>query len=114
PEFIPLFVNNADDFRDRGRLEVQFEDAENILNGRRFYLEHDYKLIDFSDTDSYTFLKLGNVLSFENKSYRYQQQDPFEEFGPSYASQNLKDRVKLEEFYTKAFAHFSNNLLGNV
>lgn len=114
PEFIPLFVNNADDFTDRGRLEVQFEDAENILNGRRFYLEHDYKLIDFSDTDSYTFLKLGNVLSFENKSYRYQQQDPFEEFGPSHATQNLKDRVKLEEFYTKAFAHFSNNLLGNV
>lgn len=114
PEFIPLFVNNADDFRDRGRLEVQFEDAENILNGRRFYLEHDYKLIDFTDADSHTFLKLGNVATFENKSYRYQQARPFSEFGPSYATQNLKDRVKLEEFYTKAFAHFSNNLLGNV
>lgn len=114
PEFIPLFINNTDDFRDRGRLEVQFENAENILNGRRFYLEHDYNLIDFKDADSYTFLKLGNVLSFENKSYRFQQESPFEEFGHSYAAQNLRDRVKLEEFYTKAFAHFSNNLLGNL
>lgn len=114
PGFIPFFVNNVEDFRNRGRLEVQFEDAENILNGRRFYLEHDYKLIDFADADSHTFLKLGNVVTFENKSYRYQQQNPFDEFGPSYVAQNLKDRVKLEEFYTKAFAQFSNNLLGNV
>jgi len=114
PQFIPLFVNNVDDFRDRGRLEVQFEDAENILDGKRFYLEHDYNLIDYSNHDSYTFLKLGNVLSFESKSYRYQQQRPFVEFGPSYAAQDLKDRVKLEEFYSKAFAHFSNNLLGNI
>ncbi len=114
PQFIDLFINNADDFTDRGRLEVQFEDAENILDGKRFYLEHDYNLIDYRGADSYTFLKLGNVLSFENKSYRYQQQNPFVEFGPSYATQNLKDRVKLEEFYSKAFAHFSNNLLGNL
>jgi len=114
PQFIPLFVDNDDDFTDRGRLEVNVENAENILDGRRFYLEHDYNLIDFRDTDSYTFLKLGNVVSFENKSYRYRQERPFEDFGPSYATQNLRDRVKLEEFYSKAFAHFSNNLLGNV
>jgi hypothetical protein len=113
-DFIPLFVNNADDFKDRGRLEVNFENAQNTLEGKRFYLKHDYAFIDFRENTNYTSLKLGNILSFEDKFYQYEQASPFVEFGPSYATQNLRDRVKLEEFYAQAYADFRNNLLGNV
>ncbi|MEX0995958.1 MAG: putative porin [Flavobacteriaceae bacterium] len=114
PEFIPFFINNTDDFRDRGRLEVKFEDAENILKGKRFHLEHDYALINYKDSLSYTSLRLGNTVSFEDKFYRFEQESPFDEFGPSYATENLIDRVTLEEFYTQGYADFRNNLLGNV
>jgi len=114
PEFIPLFINNADDFKDRGRLEVNFQDAENTLEGKRFHLEHEYALINFRDSLSYTSLTLGNTVSFEDKFFRYQQARPFDEFGPAYATQNLRDRVTLEEFYTQGYADFRNNLLGNV
>lgn len=114
PDFIPFFINNTDDFKDRGRLEVNFEDAENILKGKRFHLEQEYALINYKDSLSYTSLKLGNIISFEDKFYRFEQENPFDEFGPSYAFQNLKDRVTLEEFYTQGYANFSNNLLGNL
>ncbi|MCR9182785.1 MAG: putative porin [Flavobacteriaceae bacterium] len=114
PDFIPFFINNTDDFRDRGRLEVNFEDAENILKGKRFHLEHDYALINYKDSLSYTSLRLGNTVSFEDKFYRFEQENPFDEFGPAYATQNLKDRVTLEEFYAQGYADFRNNLLGNV
>tara|TARA_R110002072_G_scaffold22666_4_gene79639 strand:- start:10592 stop:12553 length:1962 start_codon:yes stop_codon:yes gene_type:complete len=114
PDFIPFFINNTDDFRDRGRLEVNFEDAENILKGKRFHLEHDYALINYKDSLSYTSLRLGNTVSFEDKFYRFSQENPFDEFGPAYATQNLNDRVTLEEFYAQGYAVFRNNLLGNV
>lgn len=114
PDFIPFFINNTDDFRDRGRLEVNFEDAENILKGKRFHLEHDYALINYKDSLSYTSLRLGNTVSFEDKFYRFDQENSFDEFGPAYATQNLNDRVTLEEFYAQGYADFRNNLLGNV
>ncbi len=114
PEFIPFFINNTDDFRDRGRLEVNFQDAENIVKGKRFHLEHEYALINDSDSLSYTSLKFGNTVSFEDKFYRFEQESPFDEFGPAYATQNLRDRVTLEEFYAQGYADFRNNLLGNV
>lgn len=114
PNFIPLFINNDDDFTDRGRLEVNFENAENKLEGKRFHLEHDYALINYRDSTSHTSLKLGNILSFEDKFYQFDQKSPFPAFGPSYASQNLRDRVTLEDFYAQAYASLSNNLLGNT
>ncbi|MEX2349736.1 MAG: putative porin, partial [Flavobacteriaceae bacterium] len=112
--FIPFFVIDSSDFRDRGRLEVNFENAQNTLEGKRFHLEHDYAFINYRDSTSYTSLKLGNILSFEDKFYQYDQESPFDEFGPSYARDNLRDRVTLEEFYTQAYADFDNNLLGNI
>lgn len=114
PDFIPFFIENDDDFKDRGRLEVNFEDTENTLEGKRFHLEQEYAFVNFRDSTSYTSLKLGNILSFEDKFYQYKQSDPFDEFGPSYAAKDLNDRVKLEDFYAQAYADFSNNLLGNV
>ncbi|WP_339610857.1 putative porin [uncultured Planktosalinus sp.] len=113
-DFIPFFINDEADFRDRGRLEVNFEDANNMLKGKRFHLEHDYALIDYRDSTAYSILKLGNILSFEDKFYEYSQENPFEEFGPAYASQNLKDRVTLEEFYAQAYAGLNNNLVGKL
>lgn len=112
PEFIPLFINDEPDFRDRARLEVNFEDAENILKGKRFHLEHDYTLIRDLDSINYTTLKLGNILSFEDKFYQFDQESPFDEFGPSFASSDLRDRVDLEEFYTQAYLNFNNNWVG--
>ncbi|MBA3985402.1 MAG: hypothetical protein H0X63_02235, partial [Flavobacteriales bacterium] len=50
PAFIPLFINDDRDFRDRGRLEVQFENAENVLEGKRFYLDHEYAFINVRDS----------------------------------------------------------------
>ncbi|OIP51859.1 MAG: hypothetical protein AUK33_02920 [Flavobacteriaceae bacterium CG2_30_34_30] len=113
-DFLPFFINDAPDFRDRGRLEVNFENAENTLEGKRFYLEHEYAFIQLSDSTSYTTLKLGNSINFEDKFYQYKQTTPFEDFGPSYASTDLLDRVTLRDFNSQVYAAFNNNLLGHV
>ena len=42
---IPFFESGNPEFRDRAVLAVNFEDAENILKGKRFHLDHWYHII---------------------------------------------------------------------
>src|SRR5690606_27993299 len=57
--FIQYFVNDVPDFQDRGRLEVNFQDADNKLEGRRFFIQHEYALIQQADSTGHNTLKIG-------------------------------------------------------
>ncbi|MCH2490555.1 MAG: putative porin [Flavobacteriales bacterium] len=111
---IPLFVNDDPDFEDRGRLEVNFEDAENRLEGLRFYGDQQYELISKKDSLRYSIVSLGTTISFEDKFYRYTQGSPFSEFGESYQVADLRDKVTLEDFNAKAYAKFDSNIFGSI
>jgi len=111
---LPLFINDSPDFEDRGRLEVNFEDAENILKGVRYYADHSYQLVRKSDSLSYTVLTLGNSITYEEKFYTYSQDAPFDGFGPSYENSDLNKKVTLEDFNAKAYVDFDNNILGKI
>jgi hypothetical protein len=109
-----LFTSGDSEFRDRGRLDVKFEDAENKLEGLRFYGDHYYELLSQRDSTGYYVLSIGNVLSYEDKFFRYNQSKAFAGFGPSYESTNLSTKTKLEDFNVKAYADFNNSLLGKM
>lgn len=109
---LELFINNDPEFRDRGRLDVKFEDAENKLKGTRYYLDHYYNLIHQKDSTSYSTLSIGNVLSFENKYFEFSQKAPYREFGHSYESMDIHTRTRLKDFSAKGYARFDNSLLG--
>lgn len=109
-----LFVNNDPEFRDRGRLDVNFENAENKLEGLRFYGDHSYELLSQRDSTSYSVLTIGNVLSYEDKFFSYSQTAPFSGFGPSYVTANLFTKTKLEDFNIKGYADFNNSFIGKI
>jgi len=109
-----LFEQGISDFDDRGRLDVLFEDAENKLEGLRFFGRQEYDLITRKDSLQYTVLTLGANLSYEDRFYEYRQTAPFDGFGDSYRSENLRKTTKLEDFQAKADATFSNNLIGKL
>lgn len=112
---IPLFISDDTDFEDRGRLEVNFEDADNRLEGIRYYLDQEYDLISvIKDSISYNVVTIGSELSYQTKFYQYNQTNPFEGFGESYQVSELRDKVTLDDFETKAYARFSNNILGTI
>ena len=113
-EALPLFINNDSDFTDRGRLEVNFEDAENFLRGIRYYVEQEYHVIKKQDSLSNTQLAVGNELIYEEKSYRYQQDNAFEGFGEAFESTGLRDVVRLEDFNAKVYANLNNNVIGRL
>ncbi len=109
-----LFINNDPEFSDRGRLDVKFENADNKLEGLRFYGDHTYELISQRDSLSHTVLTLGNILSYEEKSFKYGQDAPFAEFGPSYETADLFTGTYLEDFNAKGYVDFDNSLLGKI
>lgn len=111
---LQLFINDDPEFTDRGRLDVNFEDAENKLEGLRFYGDHYYELLSQRDSTGYSVLTIGNTLSFENKYFRYNQASPFEDFGPSYETSNLETKTTLDDFNVKAYADFNNSLIGKI
>jgi hypothetical protein len=111
---LPLFINDDSEFRNRGRLDVNFEDAENKLEGIRFYGDHYYELISSRDSTEYSVLSIGNVLSYEDKFFEYSQTNAYSGFGPSYESTNLYSKTKLEDFNGKVYAEFDNSLIGKI
>lgn len=111
---IDLFVNDDPEFNDRGRIDVNFEDAENLLKGLRFYADHEYELIRQRDSTSYNVLAVGNRFSYEEKSFLYTQDAPFENYGNAYETTNLRTRTNLEDFNVQAYARLENSLLGTI
>lgn len=111
---LQLFINDDPEFTDRGRLDVKFEDADNKLEGLRFYVDHNYELISQRDSISHSVLSIGNTLSYENKSFKYGQKAPYEGFGPSYETAGLFTKTTLDNFNAKAYANFDNSLLGKI
>lgn len=70
------FIDEDPNFDQRSRLDVNLNDAENQFNSTRLYVEHSYKLLAKKDTLSkkdFTNLKIGHVLTNENKEYRFSQ-----------------------------------------
>ncbi|MEO8934033.1 MAG: putative porin [Xanthomarina sp.] len=111
---LPYFETGNEEFKDRGVLAVNFEDAENILKAKRFHLDHQYRLLKETDSITKNKLSIGNILSFEDKFYEYTQAKQNDYFGLAFQPTALRDRVTLENFYVQAYAEYSNNILGNM
>ncbi len=111
---IALFESGDSEFDDRGRLDVNFEDAENKLEGLRFWGSQEYELISKKDSLNYSSLTLGNTISYEEKDYKYGQTAASSILGEAYISSNLLTQTKLEDFKVEGSATFENSILGKL
>lgn len=106
------YINQEQEFEDRSLLDVRFEDAQSTLFGKRFYLDHSYRLIDSTKAGE---LKLGHILDFSYKKYQYKQRSAATSiFGPAFETSNLGDVVRLESFYNQAFVEYGQEYLGKL
>ncbi|WP_191860657.1 putative porin [Hanstruepera ponticola] len=111
---IPFFESGNPEFKDRAVLAVNFEDAENLLKGKRFHLDHLYHIIKPKDSLWNNKLYLEHTMSFEDKYYEYNQTRENEYFGDAFQTSNLRDRVTLENFYNQLGLNYSNSTLGDL
>ncbi len=111
---IAFFKSGDSEFDDRARLDVNFEDAENKLEGLRFYADQEYEIISKRDSTAYNVLNIGNRISYEDKFFEYRQSAPFSGFGESYKTSDLKKKTKLEDFNVQGYARLENSILGEI
>ncbi len=111
---IEQFTSNDDQFNDRSRLLVNFEDAENILDGTRVYVNHHYKLLSKKDSLTDYALKIGHVFNSENKFYEFRQDAANDIFGEAFQQSNFRDRTDNEETYNELYAVYNDKKLGTL
>lgn len=108
------FINGDEEIADRSVFDPNFDNAENILVGKRFHLYHNYKVISKADSLNYTSLSIDNVISFQDKFYQFNQTSAVPSFFGESFSNVINDKSTLENFYTDLGITFKNNLIGNI
>lgn len=104
------YLNKEEEFEDRSLLEVKFENAENILFGKRFFINHEYDLVPKENSS----VTLHHVLDFSDKKYIFRQEAPFPLFGEALRNSGLTDEVKLRHINNKVAVSWNNPLLGRL
>jgi len=111
-EDILNFESGNPEFIDRSIFDPNFENAENTLEGKRFHLDHSYNLIQQIDSLNTNTLSIGNIVSFEDKFYQFDQTTQNDFFGDAFVNSSLRDKVTLEDFYAEVNAKYYNNKIG--
>ena len=111
---IPLFVSGDKNLLDRARLEVNFEDAEGVLKGKRTYLNHSYNILKPGDSLNSHVLKVGHVFNLTDKNYSFTQSRQNDFFGEGKKGASLSDRVTLEQLYNEVNLNYYNSNVGNA
>jgi hypothetical protein len=113
-ESIENFESGDPEFIERSILEVNFEDAESILLGKRYHLNHDYKIIKSNDSIAKNSLDVRHIFSYETKYFQYVQSSAQTSiFGDAFVTSGLSDKVTLKTMYNQLQLNYGNNLLGN-
>ena len=102
-----------DGFLDRNRLPTQIR-ADNILQGKRYFMEHNYKIIPFQKDSSAYKASIGYSSSLENKTYNFIQNRPNIYFFEKYDTPNVNDSTTLKSLENKLFLHISDASIGNI
>jgi hypothetical protein len=107
------FINDDADFQNRARLEPNLNDAESILDGKRFYIDQDYEVIGKKDSTSYYSGRVYSKAYYEDKFYQFSQTSADKAFlGEAYIPSNLQDKTNLEEGMIEAGASYDHHIFG--
>ena len=107
------FENGDDQFLDRSVFDPYFENADNELVGRRYYIDHSFNLNKKSDSIKSNNLIIGNTISYEKRFYKFNQSSANEYFGESYNFSGINDKSRLRSFLFKIDADYKTKKLGD-
>lgn len=113
-EEVVFFETGNEEYIDRSIFDMNFQNAENIIRGRRFHLDHSYALIKKEDSISKNVLKLHNVLSVVDKYYQFEQTSQNDIFGDAFQNSNLFDKANFDQFNALLGATYYNNIIGKL
>jgi hypothetical protein len=107
-----FFETNNTDYNDRGRLDVNMEDAESVLNGKRYYIDHNFKLFTTKDTiaKKLSGIKIGHIFKYETKQFNFIKPTTTAYFG-EYFAEKTNDITSYKSMENKAYIDFTSPYL---
>lgn len=111
------FTSANPDFDNRERLAVYLRDAESFLKGKRFFVDHSFRI---NTNDVSNNLYITHQFNFETKFFEYSQKTiastigttKFNRFGDAYVFSDLKNQTHYNKMYNKVGAIYENKTLG--
>ncbi len=103
------FESGNSQFTQRSRLDVYFENAKSLLKGKRYFLDHSFRL---NTKDSQNNISISHQFSYESKIYEFSSAAAITRFGNGYVAVNSFDVTKNNAAYNRLGASFSNKILG--
>ncbi|NNE31690.1 MAG: putative porin [Winogradskyella sp.] len=113
-EGVVNFQSGDEEFIDRSIFDPNLEDAENILEGRRFVLEQSYNIVKRADSLKATQLSVFNHFNFEDKYYQYYEGSLSTDFFGDVFTNKVDDKVTLEDFRTNLGLLYKSRLIGEM
>ncbi|MGJ5641966.1 putative porin [Formosa sp. S-31] len=111
---VAYFESGDPEFLDRGVFDLNFQDADNTLKGKRFHLDHRYYIVKPKDSTSSHNLNLTHLMTFEDKYFQFNQSSRNTYFGSSFKTSNLSDRATIENFHNQVQLNYANRILGHL
>ena len=108
------FESGNSEFIDRSVFDPQFENANNKLEGKRFYVNQTYALTNSKDSLNIKKWSFGNVISVEDKFYQFKQSSLNTFFGESTNASQINDKVSFDSFLFNFNSSFSSSKIGEI
>lgn len=111
-ESIALFEADVKDYKQRGRLTTNFTDASNMLRGNRYYLEHDYAILNKKDSLNLVrnSLKIGHIFNYNTLHYEFDQTEKNAILGDAFTN-SIHDKAFLETLYNEVSVGFESPVI---
>ncbi len=114
-ESLMYIKENNENFDDRSRLDVNLAKTENLLDGKRWYLDHSINFIASKDTTNvrkFSDLKLGHQFVYEKKQYSFKQEEVNTDFfGANFKEGALEETVTSNLMDHQAYLEFNSKYI---
>jgi len=119
------FESGDSEYENRARIPVFSEDAESLLKGNRFFVDHSFRIN--KDEKSFGGVVLNHQFNYERKNYDYSQTTItttttnenganviFSRYGDSYVLSSISDGTNYNRMYNKLGASYATKDYGSV
>ncbi len=111
------FESENPDYKNRQRLEVYLTDAKSFLKGKRFFLNHGFRVNNRQGVNN---LYINHLFNYENKFFEYNQATVpsvssgkvVYRFGDSFKTNGINNKTHYNRMYNKLGLTYENTSLG--
>ncbi|MFN2260532.1 MAG: putative porin [Psychroflexus sp.] len=111
---VQQFIDQIEEIDNRAAADVQFQDAENLLDAKRFYINQFYKIRKGNDSTQNGQIRLKHVMDFTDKEYSFNQSEASPVLGPTFENSNLSDEVEYQNVSNTFTLSYFQNHLGKI